>query len=69
MSCRDTNNVSKPRKIGRFKTITIEEQTIDGHDYIIKGHGITHSGTCKKCKQERDSIVALLIEELNGIEP
>lgn len=42
------------------------EYTIDGHDYIKKGYGMAHSGTCKKCKQERDSIVNVLIKELSA---
>lgn len=43
-----------------------QEYTIDGHDYIKKGYGMAHSGTCKKCKQERDSIVNVLIKELSA---
>lgn len=67
MSCERTSNVSEGRHIGYFPIPTIYfEYTIDGHDYIKKGYGMAHSGTCKKCKQERDSIVNVLIKELSA---
>lgn len=59
MSCERTSNVSEGRHIGT-------SDTEDGHDYIKKGYGMAHSGTCKKCKQERDSIVNVLIKELSA---
>lgn len=61
ISCERTDNVSESRIIGTTSGSRIFERTIDGHDYITRGHGITHSGTCKKCKQERDSIVNLIL--------
>ena len=59
-------NTSEYRHIGTSDTDYIFEYTIDGHDYIKKGYGMAHSGTCKKCKQERDSIVNVLIKELSA---
>lgn len=67
MSCeRTTSNVSEVRHIGTSNAEHIFECTIDGHDYIKIGYGVAHSGTCKKCKQERDSIVNVLIKELSA---
>ena len=37
--------------------------TIDNHEYITKGHGLAHSGTCKQCKFELDSIVKNAVNE------
>lgn len=64
MSCERTSNVSEPKTIGTIPGAIINEYTIDGHDYIEKCYGMSHSGTCKKCKQERDSIVNVLIETI-----
>ena len=66
MSCERTSNISEGRHIGTSDIDYIFEYTIDGHDYIKKGYGMAHSGTCKKCKQERDSIVNVLIKELSA---
>lgn len=67
MSCERTSNVSEPRVIGSSSSVSIYEYTIDGHDYIKRGYGMAHSGTCRKCKQERDSIVNLIIQKLDSI--
>lgn len=64
MSCERTSNVSEVRHIGTSNTEHIFECTIDGHDYIKIGYGVAHSGTCKKCKQERDSIVNYVISKI-----
>lgn len=66
VSCERTNNVTEPKIIGSAVGSRIIEYTIDGHDYIEKGYGMSHSGTCKKCKQERDSIVNVLINEIRN---
>ena len=69
MSCERTSNVSESRIIGNGPTGEIFERTIDGHDYIMVNTEYTHSGTCKKCKQERDSVVNVIINEIrNGKE-
>lgn len=69
MSCERTSNVSECRTIGNCLTGKIFERTIDGHDYIMINTEYAHSGTCKKCKQERDSIVNVIINEIrNGKE-
>lgn len=69
MSCERTNNVSESRVIGSSGSTPIYEYTMNGHDYIKRGYGMAHSGTCKKCKQERDSIVNVIIKEIkNGKE-
>lgn len=67
MSCERTSNVSEPRVIGSTTSRFITERTIDGHDYINICREYTHSGTCKKCKQEKDSIVNLIIQKLDSI--
>lgn len=64
MSCKRTDNVSESRKIG---SSDIYEYTVNKHDYIKMGYGIAHSGTCKKCKQERDSIVNVVIQKLGEL--
>ena len=69
MSCERTSNVSESKVIGSTSGSLVYESTINGHDYIRVGHGMSHSGTCKKCKQERDSIVNIIINEIkNGKE-
>lgn len=67
MSCERTSNVSECRHIGTSDTDYIYEYTINEHDYIRKGHGLAHSGTCKKCKQERDSVISIVIQKLDSI--
>lgn len=67
MSCERTSNVSEPRVIGSTTSMPITERTIDGHDYINIVREYTHSGTCKKCKQEKDNIVNLIIQKLDSI--
>lgn len=64
MSCERTSNVSEGKRIGNYDLTPIFEYTIDGHDYVKRGYGMAHSGTCKKCKQERDSIVNVIIETI-----
>lgn len=66
MSCERTSNVSESRVIGSSSSALIYEYTMDGHDYIKRGYGMAHSGTCKKCKQERDSIVNVIINEIKN---
>lgn len=69
MSCERTSNVSESKVIGSSGSTSIYEYTMNGHDYIKRGYGMAHSGTCKKCKQERDSIVNVIINEIrNGKE-
>lgn len=67
MSCERTSNVSESRVVGRSVGGAILERTINGHDYINIVGEYTHSGTCKKCKQERDSIVNLIVQKLDSI--
>lgn len=64
MSCERTSNVSESRVVGRSVGGAILERTIDGHDYINIVGEYTHSGTCRKCKQERDSITTVIIETI-----
>lgn len=65
MSCERTGNVSEMRTIGRNDNGgTVVEITVDNHDYIWISRGYTHSGTCRKCKQERDSIINVIIETI-----
>ena len=67
MSCERTSNVSESRTIGATSGSFVFERTIEGHDYIKVGYGMAHSGTCRKCKQERDSITNLVIQKLDSI--
>lgn len=66
MSCERTSNVSEGKLIGNYDLTPIFEYTIDGHDYVKRDYGMAHSGTCKKCKQERDSIVNVIINEIRN---
>nr|DAX08924.1 MAG TPA: protein of unknown function (DUF4969) [Bacteriophage sp.] len=70
MSCEGkTSNVSESKVVGTLLGMPILERTIDGHDYINVTKGYTHSGTYRKCKQERDSIINVIINEIrNGKE-
>lgn len=36
---------------------------IDGHEYIKLGNGFAHSGTCKKCKADLESIIRKVVKE------
>ena len=66
VSCERTSNVSESRRVGTTIGAYINEYTIDGHDYIEKGYGMAHSGTCRKCKQESDSIVNVIINTIEN---
>lgn len=63
MSCERTDNVSESRVIGQLEGWgPIIEITVDDHDYINITKGFTHSGNCRKCKREKDSISNLIIQ-------
>ena len=65
MSCERTENITSLRKMGVSDTgYYVYECTIDNHDYVKFNKGFAHSGTCRKCKQERDSIVTVIIETI-----
>lgn len=66
MSCERTDNVSRPKTIGKISGTSINVYVIDGHDYIEKFYGMAHSGSCKKCKQERDSIVNVIVNAIEN---
>ena len=66
VSCERTSNVSEARTIGATSGSLVYERTIEGHDYIKVGYGMAHSGTCRKCKQERDSIVNVIINTIEN---
>lgn len=64
-SCERTSNVSETKTVGRTSSgLIIVERTVNGHDYINIIDGYTHSGTCRKCKQEKDSITSLIINTI-----
>ena len=64
-SCERTSNVSETKVIGRTSSgLIITERTVNGHDYINIIGEYTHSGTCRKCKQEKDSITSLIINAI-----
>lgn len=65
--CVEINpNISKEsERIGRDPHgHTIYSFTINEHEYYKIYKGYVHSGDCKKCKQERDSIVNYIIKNL-----
>lgn len=66
MSCERTGNVSDAVIIGCTSGAAVYDRVIDGHNYIKVGYGMAHSGTCRKCKQERDSIVNVIINEIRN---
>lgn len=41
----------------------ISNVPIDGHEYIKLGNGFAHSGTCKKCKTDLESIIRKVVKE------
>lgn len=61
MGCTNSSNVGGPDHIGTSRVCgDIYKYTIDEHEYIRMGYGLAHSGTCKKCRQEKDSINVIL---------
>lgn len=66
VSCENSSNVSDPNTKGMLNGLPIIERTINEHDYININSEYVHSGTCRKCKHERDSIVNLIIENIKN---
>lgn len=63
-----TNNVVKESEIGVATSgNSIYNYVINQHDYLFTyinyGGSLTHSGECRKCKQELDSIVRNAVKE------
>lgn len=54
MGYTNSSNISGP---------DVYRYTIDEHEYIKMGSGITHSGTCKKCKKELESTIRKVVKE------
>jgi hypothetical protein len=64
MGCTNSPNVSGPDHIGTSEVYgDIYKYTIDEHEYIRMGHGLAHSGTCKKCKKELESTIRKIVKE------
>lgn len=61
MGCTNSSNISGPDVIGIYGDVY--RYTIDEHEYIKMGSGITHSGTCKKCKKELESTIRKVVKE------
>lgn len=62
MGCTNSSNISGPDVIGISKIYgVVYRYTID--EYIKMGSGITHSGTCKKCKKELESTIRKVVKE------
>lgn len=62
MDCTNSSNISGPDVIGTSKIYgDVYRYTID--EYIKMGSGITHSGTCKKCKKELESTIRKVVKE------
>lgn len=68
MSCNhNSRNVSGPNVVGESKVYgDINEYIIDGHEYIKMGYGLSHSGSCKKCREELESTIRMIIREENS---
>lgn len=63
--CYETvDNVPVENTVKISDTYEILRMTVDSHDYIRITEGYTHSGSCRRCKQERDSIVNLIIKTI-----
>lgn len=58
MGFTNSSNISGPNTIGTSKV-----HGIDGHEYIKLGNGFAHSGTCKKCKTDLESIIRKVVKE------
>lgn len=63
INCSNSSNVSGPDHVGTSKLYEIYKYTIDEHEYIRMGTGLTHSGTCKKCKKELESTIRKIVKE------
>lgn len=64
MGCTDSSNVSGPNVMGTSRVHgSVYVYTIDEHEYIEMGNGLTHSGTCKKCKEELENTIRKIIKE------
>lgn len=64
IGCTNSSNISGPDVIGTSKIYgDVYRYTIDEHEYIKMGSGITHSGTCKKCKKELESTIRKIVKE------
>lgn len=53
MGCTNSSNISGPNTIGTSKVHG------DVYSYVIDGH----SGTCKKCKTDLESIIRKVVKE------
>lgn len=53
MGCTNSSNISGPNTIGTSKV----------HEYIKLGNGFAHSGTCKKCRTDLESIIRKVVKE------
>lgn len=63
MGCTNSSNISGPDVIGTSKIYgDVYRYTIGEHEYIKMGSGITHSGTCKKCKKELESTIRKVVK-------
>lgn len=56
MGCTNTIGTSKVHG-------DVYSYVIDGHEYIKLGNGFAHSGTCKKCKADLESIIRKVVKE------
>lgn len=68
MSCERTGPTIRGEMLGVDNCgYRIYRLVINEHDYIkYRGNIVAHSeGTCRKCRQERDSITNLIIQKLN----
>lgn len=64
MGCTNSSNTSGPNTIGTSKVHgDVYSYVIDGHEYIKLGNGFAHSGTCKKCRTDLESIIRKVVKE------
>lgn len=62
MGCTNSSNISGPNTIETSKG-HVYSYVVDGHEYIKLGNGYVHSGTCKKCKADLESIIRKVVKE------
>lgn len=59
MGCTNSSNTIGTSKVHG----DVYSYVIDGHEYIKLGNGFAHSGTCKKCKTDLESIIRKVVKE------
>ena len=64
--CADSPNAGNGRNVGNYGGNMYSSFTLNNHEYIVSTYRMAHSGECKQCKHELDSIVRKAIREEIG---